>query len=59
MPEIKGKIIQVIGPVIDIEFEGGHLPKIFNAIRIPRTTTEGVKNDLIAEAGCQQDRWLQ
>jgi F-type H+-transporting ATPase subunit beta len=49
MPEIKGKIIQVIGPVIDIEFEGGHLPKIYNAIKIPRTTTEGVKDELIAE----------
>ena len=47
--EVKGKIIQVIGPVIDIEFEEGHLPEIYNAIRIPRTNTEGVKEDLIAE----------
>jgi F-type H+/Na+-transporting ATPase subunit beta len=49
MSEAKGKIIQVIGPVVDIEFEEGHLPKIYNAIRIPRTTTEGVKEDLITE----------
>jgi F-type H+-transporting ATPase subunit beta len=49
MSEVKGKIIQVIGPVVDIEFEEGHLPKIYNAIRIPRTTTEGVKEDLITE----------
>jgi F-type H+-transporting ATPase subunit beta len=49
MSEINGKIIQVIGPVVDIEFEEGHLPDIYNAIRIPRFTTEGVKNDLIAE----------
>ncbi len=47
--EINGKIIQVIGPVVDIEFEEGHLPKIYNAIRIPRTTTEGEENNLIAE----------
>ncbi|MEJ2618177.1 MAG: F0F1 ATP synthase subunit beta, partial [Ignavibacteriaceae bacterium] len=47
--EVKGKIIQVIGPVIDIEFEEGHLPKIYNAVRIPRTNTEGVQEDLIAE----------
>ena len=47
--EIKGKIIQVIGPVVDIEFENGHLPKIYNAIRIPRTNTEGVKENLITE----------
>jgi F-type H+-transporting ATPase subunit beta len=49
MANKKGKIIQVIGPVIDIEFEEGHLPKIYNSIRIPRTSTEGVKEDLIAE----------
>ena len=46
MSEINGKIIQVIGPVVDIEFEEGHLPDIYNAIRIPRVTTEGVKNVL-------------
>ena len=33
-----GKVVKVIGPVLDIEFEGGHLPAIFNAIRI---TSEG------------------
>jgi F-type H+-transporting ATPase subunit beta len=49
MSEINGKIIQVIGPVVDIEFEEGHLPDIYNAIRIPRVTTEGVQNELIAE----------
>ena len=49
MSEAIGKIIQVIGPVIDIEFENGHLPSIYNSIRIPRTTTEGEENNLIAE----------
>ena len=29
-----GKVIQVIGPVIDIHFESGHIPKIYNAIRV-------------------------
>ncbi|MEA1922087.1 MAG: hypothetical protein U9N63_05470, partial [Pseudomonadota bacterium] len=29
-----GKITQVIGPVIDVEFEKGKLPPIFNALRI-------------------------
>src|SRR5690606_12597661 len=29
-----GKVVQVIGPVVDIEFEGGHLPAIYNAIRV-------------------------
>jgi len=49
MPEAKGFIKQVIGPVIDIEFENGHLPKILNAVRIPRVTTEGKEENLIAE----------
>lgn len=49
MPEAKGFIKQVIGPVIDVEFENGHLPKILNAIRIPRVTTEGKEENLIAE----------
>ncbi|HZV11852.1 MAG TPA: F0F1 ATP synthase subunit beta, partial [Candidatus Kapabacteria bacterium] len=46
---VEGKIVQVIGPVIDIDFAGGQLPEIYNAIRIPRTNTEGVKEDLVAE----------
>jgi F-type H+/Na+-transporting ATPase subunit beta len=29
-----GKVIQIIGPVIDIEYEGGHLPAIYNAVRV-------------------------
>ncbi|RQD78822.1 MAG: F0F1 ATP synthase subunit beta, partial [Halanaerobium sp. MSAO_Bac5] len=29
-----GKVVQVIGPVVDIEFPGGDLPKIYNAITI-------------------------
>jgi F-type H+-transporting ATPase subunit beta len=49
MSENIGKIIQIIGPVIDIEFEEGHLPRIYNAIKIPRISTEGVQEDLIVE----------
>ena len=29
-----GKVIQIIGPVIDVKFEGGHLPNLLNAIEI-------------------------
>jgi F-type H+-transporting ATPase subunit beta len=29
-----GKIVQVIGPVIDVEFEAGQLPAIYNALRV-------------------------
>lgn len=30
-----GKIVSVIGPVLDIRFEDGNLPNIYNAIKIP------------------------
>ena len=30
-----GKVIRVIGPVLDIKFENGHLPDLLNAIEIP------------------------
>ena len=29
-----GKVIQVIGPVVDVEFADGHLPAIYNAVRV-------------------------
>jgi F-type H+-transporting ATPase subunit beta len=29
-----GRIVQIIGPVLDVEFQGGHLPAIYNAIRV-------------------------
>jgi F-type H+/Na+-transporting ATPase subunit beta len=43
-----GKVVQIIGPVLDIEFEGGHLPDIYNAVRITgQAGTEKV--DVIVE----------
>ncbi|HEX6069140.1 MAG TPA: F0F1 ATP synthase subunit beta [Longimicrobiaceae bacterium] len=36
-----GKIVQVIGPVVDAAFEGGHLPEIYNALRISEPAGEG------------------
>ena len=36
--EGSGKVVQVIGPVVDLEFDEAHLPTIFNAIQI---TSEG------------------
>jgi F-type H+-transporting ATPase subunit beta len=46
----EGKIVQIIGPVVDIDFSGGTLPAILSAIRIPRTDADGKKEeDLIVE----------
>ena len=30
----KGRVVQVIGPVVDAEFPKGELPKIYNALKI-------------------------
>ncbi len=31
---MEGKVVQIIGPVLDIQFETEHLPKIYDAIRV-------------------------
>src|SRR5438132_7863442 len=36
-----GKIVQVIGPVIDAEFEPENLPEIYNALEIKRKGEKG------------------
>ena len=43
-----GKVIEVIGPVLDVEFEEGHLPTILNALRVT-WEVDGVKRRLTAE----------
>jgi F-type H+/Na+-transporting ATPase subunit beta len=45
----EGTIIQVIGPVVDVDFPGGSLPAILSAIRIPRSSETGEQKDLIVE----------
>src|SRR5438445_4360661 len=45
-----GKIVQIIGPVVDVEFEAGHLPEIYNALRIVSDSrAPGGKIDVVAE----------
>src|SRR5713101_6417372 len=45
-----GKIVQIIGPVIDVEFETGHLPAIYNALRVVSDGKGGTAAlDVIAE----------
>jgi F-type H+-transporting ATPase subunit beta len=39
MAEKKGRVVQVIGPVIDVRFEDEELPKIYNAIKIDNKGT--------------------
>jgi F-type H+-transporting ATPase subunit beta len=46
-----GRVVQVIGPVVDIEFPDGHLPDIYNAVRIvsDEGTAPDAKLDVVAE----------
>ena len=43
-----GKIVQVIGPVVDVEFSDGHLPKLYNALTVD-FTLEGKEHHLTLE----------
>jgi F-type H+-transporting ATPase subunit beta len=46
----EGSIVQVIGPVVDVEFTGGTLPSILNELRIPRTSVDtGEQEELVCE----------
>jgi F-type H+/Na+-transporting ATPase subunit beta len=45
----QGKIVQIIGPVVDVDFSGGTLPSILHAIKIPRVDANGEKSELIVE----------
>jgi F-type H+-transporting ATPase subunit beta len=44
-----GKVVQIIGPVLDVEFESGHLPEIYNALRIVSEAKGAEAIDVIAE----------
>ncbi|HKW10839.1 MAG TPA: F0F1 ATP synthase subunit beta [Gemmatimonadaceae bacterium] len=44
-----GKIVQVIGPVLDVEFEAEHLPELYNALDITGKTEMGDDIHVVAE----------
>ena len=44
-----GKIVQIIGSTFDVEFEEGHLPEIYNALKIETTGDKGVAIKLTGE----------
>lgn len=46
----KGRILQVMGPVVDVQFERGHLPEIYNAIKVNGTLENGKEVNLTLEA---------
>ena len=43
-----GKVVQVIGPVLDVEFEAEHLPELYNALEI-KANQDGVTVNVTVE----------
>ncbi|MDY3974631.1 F0F1 ATP synthase subunit beta [uncultured Veillonella sp.] len=44
-----GKVVQVIGPVVDILFTAGNLPAIYNAINIKKVDDQGKEEVIVVE----------
>ncbi len=49
MSQNAGKISQVIGAVVDVEFEPGKLPAIYNALRVTNPTIDEREYNLVLE----------
>ncbi len=39
--ERTGRVVQVIGPVLDVEFDGDHMPEIYTALELTSTPEDG------------------
>lgn len=50
----EGKIVQVIGPVVDVEFSDDQIPSVLNALEIPRKHPETGEDDILV-CEVQQD----
>src|SRR6202142_3764592 len=48
-PAAGGKVLQVIGPVVDVEFADGKLPKILNALKLTNPGISSIKDNLTLE----------
>jgi F-type H+/Na+-transporting ATPase subunit beta len=44
-----GKVIQVMGPVVDVEFAEGDLPPIFTALHVTNPTIDNTPDNLVIE----------
>ncbi len=45
----KGRITQVIGPVVDVEFEAGKLPQIYHALKVTNPAVDDREWNLVLE----------
>lgn len=51
-----GRVVQVMGPVVDIEFPPDELPEIYHAVEIPR---EGEKSLIVEVQHHMGDEWVR
>jgi F-type H+-transporting ATPase subunit beta len=49
MMNVTGKITQVLGPVVDVEFEPGALPEIYTALRVTNPGIDARQENLVLE----------
>ena len=49
MQLVVGKIVQVMGPVVDVAFEGGKLPAIYHALKLSNPSINDKKDNLTLE----------
>jgi len=49
MANENGKVVQVMGPVVDVEFPPGMLPEIFTALRVTNAAIDQRENNLVLE----------
>ncbi len=49
MSSVEGKIVQVMGPVVDVKFPVGHLPPIYNALSCTNPSLGSGKDNLVLE----------
>jgi len=45
----EGKIVQVMGPVVDVEFEGGELPEVLTALKTTNSSINDQSENLVIE----------
>lgn len=48
-PQSHGRVKQVIGPIVDIEFESGHLPAIYHAVRVTNSAVNSNEWNVVLE----------
>ena len=58
MSKNTGKIVQVIGPVVDVAFENGELPQLLSAIEIPLKNQDSLMVEVAQHIGDERVRCI-